>query len=158
MELRITDNVIEIRGPSLFDGYEIDGKLCEPHAAHSWFNTGDIGQIDNDGYLTVHARRSDLIISGGENIYPAEIEAVLERHPAIAEAGVFAISDPDWGQRVAAVVVARTSPLSNAELDTWCAQHLAAFKCPKLWRWANTLPRTAIGKLQRHLLSTLVEP
>ncbi len=158
MELRITDNVIEVRGPSLFDGYEIDGKLYEPHAAPTWFNTGDIGQIDNDGYLTVHARRSDLIISGGENVYPAEIEAVLERHPAIAEAGVFAISDPEWGQRVAAVVVARTSPLNNADLDTWCTQHLAAFKCPKRWCWAKTLPRTATGKLQRHLLSTHVEP
>jgi o-succinylbenzoate---CoA ligase len=153
-ELKIIDGVIAIRGPSLFDGYESDGQLSEPHAAHSWFMTGDIGQVDNYGYLTVHARRSDLIISGGENVYPAEIEAVLERHPAIAEAGVCGISDPEWGQRVAAVVVARTTPLSNAELDAWCTEHLAAFKCPKLWRWAKTLPRTATGKLQRHLLST----
>ncbi len=158
MELRITYDVIEIRGSSLFDGYEIDGQLSEPHDANSWFNTGDIGQVDNDGFLTIHARRTDLIISGGENVYPTEIEAILERHPAIAEAGVFAINDPEWGQRVAAVVVARASPLSNADLDAWCAQHLAAFKCPKRWHWAKTLPRTATGKLQRHLLSTQVEP
>jgi O-succinylbenzoic acid--CoA ligase len=155
-ELKIIDGMIAIRGPSLFDGYENDGLLSEPHSAHSWFMTGDIGQVDKDGYLTVHARRSDLIISGGENVYPAEVEAVIERHPAIAEVGVYGISDPEWGQVVAAVVVARHIPPTTTELETWCAQFLAPFKCPKKWRWATSLPRTATGKLQRHLLSANV--
>jgi O-succinylbenzoic acid--CoA ligase len=156
-EVRIVDGVIAIRGPSLFDGYEEHGDLCDPHVQHEWFTTGDLGTIDADGYITVHARRSDLIISGGENVYPAEVEAALERHPAISEAGVYGLSDPDWGHIVIAVVVARTQPIDTAELDEWCAQYLAPFKRPKKWHWATSLPRTATGKLQRHLLAARIE-
>lgn len=153
MEVRVVDGVIAVRGPSLFSGYEQDGALVEPLPADGWFNTGDLGELDADGFLTVHGRRSDLILSGGENVYPAEIEAVLERHPQIAEAGVYGVADPEWGQVVAAVLVARGTPPGEAEFAAWCTANLAGFKRPRRWRWAAELPRTATGKLQRHLLT-----
>ena len=153
MEVRISEGVIEVRGPALFSGYEEHGIVREPLAPNNWFNTGDLGKQDADGFLTVHGRRTDLIISGGENIYPAEIEATLERHPAIAEAGVFGIPDAEWGHVVAVVLVAHGEPLKDADFTAWCAINLANFKRPRHWRWATALPRTATGKLQRHFLA-----
>ena len=153
MQVRISEGVIEVRGPSLFSGYEEHGIVREPLASNSWFNTGDLGEQDAHGFLTVHGRRTDLIISGGENIYPAEIEATLERHPSIAEAGVFGIPDAEWGHVVAVVLVAHGDPLKDADFTAWCGVNFANFKRPRHWRWASVLPRTATGKLQRHLLA-----
>jgi O-succinylbenzoic acid--CoA ligase len=152
MQVRITDGVIAVRGPALFAGYERDGELAEALSADGWFDTGDLGTLDADGYLTVQGRRSDLILSGGENVYPAEVEAVLERHPLVAEAGVFGVSDPEWGQVVAAVLVARGAPPDDAAFAAWLAANLAGFKRPRRWRWADALPRTTTGKLQRQRL------
>jgi O-succinylbenzoic acid--CoA ligase len=152
MTVRLVDGVIQVRGPTLFSGYEANGILTEPLPADGWFTTGDLGELDADGYLTVHGRRSDLIVSGGENVYPAEVEAQLERHPQIAEAGVYGEANPEWGQVVVAVLVARGERPSDDALTTWLAEHLAGFKRPRRWRWADGLPRTATGKLQRHLL------
>lgn len=152
MQVRIVDGVIQVRGPALFSGYETDGVVCEPLPADGWFSTGDLGELDADGFLTVHDRRTDLILSGGENLYPAEIEAALERHPQIAEASVYGVADAEWGQVVAAVLVARGDPPNDDAFTAWCAEHLAGFKRPRRWRWAQELPRTATGKLQRHLL------
>lgn len=152
MQVRIVDGVIQVRGPALFSGYETDGVVSEPLPADGWFSTGDLGELDAQGFLTVHGRRTDLIVSGGENVYPAEIEAALERHPQIAEAGVHGVIDVEWGQVVAAVLVARGEPPSDDEFTAWCAEHLAGFKRPRRWCWARELPRTATGKLQRHLL------
>ncbi|MBA3699858.1 MAG: AMP-binding protein [Planctomycetes bacterium] len=152
MQVRIVDEVIQVRGPALFSGYEDAGVVGEPLPADGWFSTGDLGTIDDKEFLTVHGRRSDLIVSGGENVYPAEVEAVLERHPLIAEAGVYGISDAEWGQVVAAVLVARGPPPDDDQLGGWLATNLAGFKQPRRWRWAEALPRTASGKLQRHLL------
>lgn len=143
---------IHIRGPGLFSGYEEDGVLSEPLAAGAWFATGDLGRLD-DGWLTVHGRRSDLVISGGENVYPAEVEAVLERHPAVAEAGVHGIADAEWGHLVAAVLVARGTPPGDGDFTAWCTTNLASHQRPRRWRWVRALPRTATGKLQRHLLA-----
>ncbi len=156
-DLRIdadTDGIgaIHIRGPGLFSGYEENAALSEPLAVGAWFSTGDLGSVD-DGYLTVHGRRSDLVISGGENVYPAEIEAALERHPAVAEAGVHGIADAEWGQVVAAVLVARGTPPSDDDFTAWCATNLGGHQRPRRWRWVRTLPRTATGKLQRPLLA-----
>lgn len=153
MRVRIEGGVIQVRGPALFSGYETDGSVSEPLPADGWFSTGDLGELDAAGYLTVHGRRSDLILSGGENVYPAEIEAVLARHPQIAEAGVFGVADAEWGQVVAAVLVARGTPPSDAELEAWFAANLAGYKRPRRWRWADELPRTATGKLQRQRLA-----
>lgn len=143
---------IHIRGPGLFSGYEEDGVLREPLAAGAWFATGDLGRVD-DGWLTVHGRRSDLIISGGENVYPAEVEAALERHPAVAEAGVHGVADAEWGQVVTALLVARCTPPSDSDFTAWCAANLGGHQRPRRWRWVRALPRTATGKLQRHLLA-----
>lgn len=153
MQVRVVDGVIGVRGGALFAGYEDDGAVQRPFDRDGWFTTGDLGELTADGFLTVHGRRSDLIISGGENIHPADIEAALEGHPGIAEAGVYGQADAEWGQVVAAVLVARGEPVGDAELKQWCERRLAGFKRPKHWRWAGHLPRTATGKLQRHRLA-----
>lgn len=154
MLVRIVDGVIQVRGPTLFNGYEQDGAVNEPLASDGWFSTGDLGELDAAGYLTVHGRRTDLIVSGGENVYPAELESVLARHPQIAEAGVYGVADAEWGQVVAAVLVARGTPPGDAELEAWFAANLAGYKRPRRWRWVDELPRTATGKLQRQLLAS----
>ena len=98
-------------------------------------------------------RRDDLIVSGGENVYPAEIEAVLLEHPSVMDAGVAGIADPDLGARVVAwVVVAPGASLSAVELQQHCRQRLAGFKQPRAYRFVDALPRNAAGKLQRRLL------
>jgi o-succinylbenzoate---CoA ligase len=112
--------------------------------------TGDIGYIDDDGDLWVLQRRSDLIISGGENIYPAEVEAVLRQHPSVQEAVVVGLPDNEWGQIVGAGVVLYTDkPAIPEDLIQFCRQALASYKCPRLIRIINELPLTASGKIKR---------
>jgi acyl-CoA synthetase (AMP-forming)/AMP-acid ligase II len=116
-----------------------------------WLRTGDFGYVDPDGYLYLAGRRGDKIIRGGENIYPSEVERVLERHPAVREAAVVGVADRKWGQVVRAVVVPSDPlhPPSDAELRTYVRVHLAGFKVPTQWVYAETLPRNANGKLVR---------
>jgi O-succinylbenzoic acid--CoA ligase len=143
---------ILVRGPGLFSGYEdAAGALTTPFA-DGWFATGDLGELDSGGFLTVHCRRTDLILSGGENLYPAEIEGVLATHPGLADAAVVPSPDPEWGQVPTALLVARAAPLPAAELATWIAARLPGFKRPRRWTWVASLPRTATGKLQRFRL------
>ncbi len=150
MAVRLTaDSTIQVRGAALMDGYEGEPS---PFAADGWFTTGDLGRFDHAGRLIVLGRRDEVLISGGEHCAPHEIEAVLERHPGIREAGVYGVADREWGMRVCAVLVAVGAPLSDAEVSAACAG-LADFKRPKSWRWAAALPRTALGKLQRRRLS-----
>ncbi|MBD2176086.1 o-succinylbenzoate--CoA ligase [Pseudanabaena sp. FACHB-1998] len=140
---------ILVQSPSLMTGYLHQPKH-EPNLHQEyWFPTGDLGYRDRDGYLYVVSRRSDLIISGGENIYPSEIEAILLQHPAIAEVCVVGVSDSEWGESVAAVMVA-SSELSLAEVREFCLQKsLAKYKLPKsIYIW-ESLPKTASGKLLR---------
>jgi o-succinylbenzoate---CoA ligase len=157
MEVRIEpsggDGNILVRGQHLFSGYEVNGTLIQPQRPDHWFATGDFGRMSHDGYLTVHCRRDDLILSGGENVYPAEVEAALSRHPAILEAAVGAIPDLEWGQRVVAVLVPRTAPCSDADLRTWCDLHLSRFKQPARWLWREALERNERGKIRRDLLA-----
>lgn len=149
MQVRIAaDGTIEVRGAMLMDGYEGEPS---PFTADGWFATGDFGRLDAAGRLTVLGRRDEVLVSGGENLAPHEIEAVLERHPGIREAGVYGVPDREWGMRVCAVLVPSDAPLSDDEMRAVCAP-LADFKRPKEWRWATALPRTALGKLQRRLL------
>jgi acyl-CoA synthetase (AMP-forming)/AMP-acid ligase II len=116
-----------------------------------WLRTGDVGAL-RDGYLYMATRRSDLILRGGENVYPAEIEAVLEEHPAVREAAVFGVDDPDLGQAVAAIVVC--SGVDEAELRAFVAERLAYYKLPARWRLTSQpLARTATGKVARRTLS-----
>ena len=137
---------IELAGDSLFDGYEEEGGLRRPTTPDGWFPTGDAGHLDAQRRLVVHGRRADLIISGGENVYPAEVEAVLERHPAIREARVRGEADAEWGQVVVADLVA--PGLTEADVIAACAP-LAGYKRPRRWRLVDALPRTSTGKLRR---------
>jgi O-succinylbenzoic acid--CoA ligase len=114
--------------------------------------TGDLGRLDEQGRLIVLGRKSDTIVSGGENVAPAEVEAVLLAHPAVAEAGVFARPHPEWGEAVTAKVVLRHEA-TETELRAWTRERLAAFKVPKAIEVAERLPRTASGKLLRRELS-----
>jgi O-succinylbenzoic acid--CoA ligase len=137
---------ILVQGASVMNGYL---HQSENAIQDGWLHTGDLGYCDRNGYLYVVSRRSDLIISGGENIYPTEIEAILLTHPAIAEACVIGICDREWGQIVAAAIVTKTQ-LSLQEIRSFCEQKsLARYKLPKsIYIW-ESLPKTASGKLLR---------
>ncbi|HWE60876.1 MAG TPA: AMP-binding protein [Chloroflexota bacterium] len=148
---------ILVRGPTVTPGYLMpDGDGATPRRAtdaEGWLHTGDIGYLDHEGYLYVLDRRTDLIISGGENVYPAEVEAALLAHPAVAEAGVYGMPDPVWGQTVAAAVVMRPGMrASEAELIAFCRERLAKYKVPAHVERRETLPRNASGKLLRRQL------
>jgi O-succinylbenzoic acid--CoA ligase len=130
----------------------VSGPTVSPSVAGGLLATGDAGELLADGSLRVLGRISDTIISGGENVSPSEVEAVLEAHPQIAEAGVYGVADEEWGEAVQALVVAR-GQLDAGELRSWCAQRLAAYKVPKAIRFADALPRTPSGKLQRRRLA-----
>ncbi len=139
------DGEILVRGPIVSPGYL-------HQAAHGdWLHTGDLGRLDEDGFLYVLDRREDLIVSGGENVYPAEVEAVLLSHPSVTEAAVFGLPDTEWGQTVNAAIVLR-STLEVGELVAHCRDHLAAFKVPKHVHVLEALPRNAAGKVLRRQL------
>jgi o-succinylbenzoate---CoA ligase len=135
---------IWVDGPSVSPGY------WRQPPRQGWLRTGDIGRFDEDGFLYVLDRRDDLIVSGGENVYPAEVEAALLTHPAVAEAGVYGTPDPTWGMRVAAAVVTKgDASVSAHELQAFCRARLAGYKVPRTIEFRSSLPRTAIGKLKR---------
>lgn len=151
VELRAHEGHLHVRGPMLMAGY-----LGEPRLpAGAWFDTGDIGHLDECGFLHVHARRADLIVTGGENVYPAEVERVLQMCPGIREAGVFGLPDPTWGQVVAAALVADQSPLADVDLLAFLHDRLAPYKRPRHVCFVPTLQHTAAGKLDRTALPEL---
>ena len=137
---------ISIRSDRLTRGYY--GDSASP-TEDGLLRTRDLGWMDADGYVYLAGRKSDLIIRGGENIAPDEIEAVLELHPGVAEAAVVGLPDEEWGERVAAVVVAASPGLTEEELIAYCRGRLASFKKPDAIFFADSLPRTALGKLLR---------
>jgi O-succinylbenzoic acid--CoA ligase len=149
-EIRVSaDGEIWVNGPSVSPGY-----VNHP-PRDGWLQTGDLGRLDADGYLYVLDRRDDLIVSGGENVYPAEVEAALLAHPAVAEAGVVGVPDAEWGRRVTGVVVMRTGVTATAdELIAFCRRRLAAYKVPRAIEFQTALPRNAAGKLLRRELRT----
>ena len=121
-----------------------------------WFHTGDAGYIDEDGFIFLKDRINDMIVSGGENVYPAEVEAVLMGHPEILECAVIGVPDQKWGETVKAVVVRRAgAALTEAALIEWTREKLAGYKRPRSVDFIDTLPRNAAGKL---LKRTLREP
>jgi fatty-acyl-CoA synthase len=142
-----------LRGPHLFAGY--DGQPDETARAleGGWLHTGDLARRDADGCHFIVGRSKDLIISGGENIYPAEVEGVLAQHPDVAEAAVIGVPDPKWGEVGRAIVVARSGRRLDAEsLLGFARERLARFKIPKDARFVDALPRTAAGKIDKPLL------
>jgi len=150
--VRIVAGRIEVAGPMLMAGYW----NAPPLAPGAWFDSGDLGELDATGCLHLHARRADLIVTGGENVYPAEVERELERCPGIAAAAVFGLPDETWGQTVAAILVAdRSPPPDDAELSRWIEARLAPHKRPRHVGFATRLPQTAAGKLDRGSLVAL---
>lgn len=144
---------ILVRGSTVMAGYFRRPKESEAALRGGWLHTGDIGHFDADGFLYIDDRRTDLIVTGGENVYPAEVENVMLAHPAVAEAAVYAVPDREWGQRVAASVVLRGGHTTDeAGLREWCAERLARFKIPATIDFAAALPRTPSGKIRRHML------
>ncbi|MFC5558238.1 o-succinylbenzoate--CoA ligase [Ureibacillus thermophilus] len=143
-----------IRGPHVTPGY-IGRFENNPSTEDGWLHTGDIGYLDDEGYLYVVDRRSDLIISGGENIYPAEVENVLMGHPAIKEAGVCGVEDDTWGQVPVAFVVLKKD-VAIEEILEYCKGHLAKYKVPKNVYVVDALPRNASNKLMRRKLKELL--
>jgi acyl-CoA synthetase (AMP-forming)/AMP-acid ligase II len=118
-----------------------------------WLHTGDAGYLDEDGYVFIHDRVKDMVISGGENVYPAEVESALSDHPAIAEVAVIGVPDPKWGEAVKAIVVLRPdAALTEDELITWSRQRIAGFKTPRSVNFVDMLPRNASGKLLKREL------
>ncbi|MCA9575816.1 MAG: AMP-binding protein [Sandaracinaceae bacterium] len=183
VEVRARGGVLEVRGPTLFSGYL--GQR-EPLDEDGWFRTGDLGRVDDDGCVHIEGRRQDLIITGGENVYPAEVEARVSAHPAVREAAVIGVHDATWGQRVVAVCVLETrrsttelassdarileptcagedeAPWSDVQallrdVDVALSGALASFKRPKEYWVVDALPRTSLGKVARAGLAGLAD-
>ena len=153
-EHREPDGEILVRGPMLFRRYRGDPERTAAALRDGWLRTGDLGRLDPDGHLVVLGRRDELVISGGINVHPAEVEAVLATHPAVAEAAVAGRPDQEWGQRVAAFVVPRdpAAPPTLAELRAFALERLAPAKAPRELVLVPALPRGPSGKLLRRLL------
>lgn len=147
---------ILVRGPTVMTGYLGNPEATARAIRDGWLHTGDVGLLDAEGGLHVLDRRDDLIVSGGENVYPAEVEAVLLEHPSVAEAGVAGLPDADLGARVVAWIMTRDGVVADAAaLSAHCGNRLAGYKRPREFRFVDSLPRTAAGKLQRRLLVSL---
>ncbi|MCU0493450.1 MAG: acyl-CoA synthetase [Chloroflexaceae bacterium] len=158
---------IQVRGPHVFQGYwQRPEATAEAFDGEGWFNTGDLGQCSTDGYFTISGRARELIITGGYNVYPREVEEVLLAHPAVAEAAVFGLPDAEFGERVVAAVVLiadcklQIADCSNhhlavelqSQLVEYCREQLASYKKPREFFFVESLPRNALGKVQKHLL------
>ena len=146
---------ILVRGPIVMAGYYDDTAATARAIRDGWFHTGDIGRLDDDGFLTILDRRDDLIVSGGENVYPAEVEAALLAHPAISGAAVVGLSDAQWGQVVAAGIVAE-GEVSLADIQGALKGRIASYKMPRVIARLDSLPTTSSGKTQRHLVREIL--
>jgi malonyl-CoA/methylmalonyl-CoA synthetase len=177
---------IEVRGPNVISGYLEDPAVAaqrgtgEERASGSasftedgWFRTGDLGTFDEDGYLIISGRAKELIITGGYNVYPREVEELLRTHPAVADAAVVGLPSAEWGETVTAFVVPAGGSATTvdegrtvgsagrtvsdpeqltADLAAWCTEQLVSYKRPRAWYVVDAIPRNALGKIQRHLL------
>ncbi|QEC46386.1 long-chain fatty acid--CoA ligase [Baekduia soli] len=142
-----------VKGPTVTPGYWNDPERTAEAIVDGWLHTGDLGRTDEDGFLYIVGRKKDMIISGGMNIYPKEIEDVLGTHPAIAEVAVIGVPDPKWGERVCAVI--RPEPgadIRDEDITALCAGRLASFKKPTVIHLVEAMPRTASGKVQKQVL------
>jgi malonyl-CoA/methylmalonyl-CoA synthetase len=155
VELRLSngqEGEIQLRGPNVFAGYWERPQATAESFTDGWFRTGDLGALDPDGYLRILGRSKELIISGGFNVYPREVEEVLLTHPAVAEVAVVGTPSDEWGEVVTAFVVPTESAPSEESLLTFAAEQLASFKRPRLFHFVDTLPRNALGKVLKHEL------
>lgn len=159
VEVRVVDAVgqplpegdtgeVVVRGETVMPGYWNNPEATAQTLRDGWLYTGDMGSLDGDGFLTLKDRSKDVIISGGSNIYPREVEEVLLLHPQVHEVAVIGQRDADWGEVVVAFVVASDGgPVADAALDALCLEHIARFKRPKEYRWVERLPKNSYGKV-----------
>jgi acyl-CoA synthetase (AMP-forming)/AMP-acid ligase II len=139
-----------VRGANVMKGYWNNEALTRERLAGGWLHTGDVGTMDDDGYIYLLDRKADMIVTGGENVYPTEVEAVLYEHPAVQECIVASAPDDKWGERVqAAVVLRQGQQVSEGDLLAFCRDRLANYKCPKRIEFRTTLPKSLVGKLLR---------
>jgi malonyl-CoA/methylmalonyl-CoA synthetase len=145
---------IEVYGPNVFTGYwKRPEATAEAFSPDGWFKTGDLGWRSPDGYYTITGRARELIITGGYNVYPREVEDVLGAFPEVAEVAVLGLPDPDLGEQVAAVIVPKPGcDPDPSQLIAYSREHLAAYKKPRKIIFVEALPRNALGKVQKHLL------
>jgi fatty-acyl-CoA synthase len=146
-----------VRGPNVFSGYWRNPEATADAFADDWLLTGDVAERDEEGFYRIAGRIKDMVISGGENVYPAEIEDVLHDHPAVLEAAVVGVPDDRWGEACAAFVVLRDGASATEEaLLEHCRGRLARFKVPKGVVFVASLPRSSMGKVLKDELRTSV--
>jgi acyl-CoA synthetase (AMP-forming)/AMP-acid ligase II len=160
-EVRIVDAVgrevplgtvgeVTVRGPNTMLGYWNKPDLTAAVLRNGWMHTGDGGRMDEDGYLYIVDRMKDMIVSGGENVYSAEVENALAQHPAVAASAVIGIPSDAWGEAVHAVVVLKAGVVvTEQELSAHCHQMIAGYKCPRSFEFREALPMTGAGKIQK---------
>jgi long-chain acyl-CoA synthetase len=144
---------IVTRGLHVMKGYLHNPEATAGAFTGAWFHTGDLGYIDEDGFLFIVSRQKELIIRGGYNVYPSEIENVLRAHPAVAEAAVIGIPDERLGEEIMAAVIVRPAMhLLEADLVAFCRERLAAYKCPRIFQFRSELPKNTLGKVVKDQL------
>jgi fatty-acyl-CoA synthase len=150
---------IIVKGPCMMKGYFHREEATQYSMYKGWYHSGDIGYLDEEGYLWVIDRVDDMIISGGENIYPREVEDVLYEHNGILDIAVVGLPDDRWGETVTAFVVKKDPSLTEEELDQWCqsSSMLARYKRPRKYMFVEALPRNASGKIQKFVLRKQIE-
>jgi len=150
---------VACRGDVVMSGYWNDARASEETLRGGWLHTGDLGSLDARGYLTLRDRSKDVVISGGSNIYPREVEEALLTHPGVVEASVVGQPDPEWGEVVVAFVVpAPGAPVDEAALDAHCLAHIARFKRPKRYVFVDALPKNSYGKVLKRELRLRLAP
>jgi malonyl-CoA/methylmalonyl-CoA synthetase len=155
VELRLAPDTseVQVRGPNVFAGYlEQPDATAEAFTDDGWFRTGDIGELDRDGYLSIVGRAKELIITGGYNVYPREIEDVLREHASVRDVAVAGTPDTEWGEIVTAYVETDDESFDADTLLAFAAEQLVAYKRPRLVHRVDALPRNRMGKVQRDQL------
>ena len=153
----IEQGQIWLKGPQIFDGYlnsELNKTVFDEEG---WFNTGDFGHLNRNNQLFIENRRSDLIITGGENVNPLKVEAVLNEHPQIVESAVIGIPDPKWGQKIIAFIISEDGSFEEEQIRNDLQKKLHGFQIPKEFIEISELPKTAIGKIKKVDLIRLYE-
>ena len=145
--------VIEVRGPNVFNGYwNMPEKTAEELRSDGFFITGDLGTTDEDGRLSIVGRAKDLVISGGYNVYPKEVEGIIDKIPGVSESAVIGVPHADFGEAVVVVIVPSAEPVDIETIHAYLAERLARFKQPKMAVNVEALPRNTMGKVQKNIL------
>jgi acyl-CoA synthetase (AMP-forming)/AMP-acid ligase II len=146
------------RGKNIMKGYYKDSKATEEALKHGWFHTGDMGKIDEDGFLFIEGRKKEIIITGGINVYPAEIENVIITYPGVKDVSVIGVPDQKWGEKIVSVIVPAPDVIFSKEsLKVFCKEQLADFKCPREFFLVKELPRNAAQKVMKNELQVLYQ-